>query len=100
VVPETNVTAPEQLSFAGCAKEMLAVNNPNKIRSVVDRGYRKRFISSKGALVFQIMDCRQNKFNHLLITRALLLKKFRAFTNENRVVMLGYKLKVINILVA
>ena len=51
--PETKVTAPEQLSFAGCAKEIVVVKNPNKTRSVVDRGYRKCFISSKGALVFQ-----------------------------------------------
>ena len=73
--------------------------SPNNTMTMVAKGYRKRFISSKGALVFQIMDCRQNNSKHFLKARALLLKKFRAFTNENRVVMLGYKLKVINILV-
>jgi len=44
-----------------------------------------------GALVFQIMDSRQNNSNASVIARALLLKKIRAFTKKNRVVVLGYK---------
>jgi len=99
-VLEVSVIAAEHSLLPGWANELIERVNPNNTMMVVAKGYRKRFISSKGALVFQIMDCKQNKSNLLLIARALILKKIRAFTKKNRVVMLRYKLKVINILVA
>ena len=80
-VLEVSVVAAEHSLLLGWANELIDRVSPNNTMMTVAEGYRKRFISSNGALVFQIMDCRQNNSNTLLIARAVILKKNRAFTN-------------------
>ena len=72
-VEDDNVMAPEHSSLAGWAIELNEDIRPNNRNITVAKGYRKRFISSKGALVFQDLDNEQNKWNYLLITRAFVL---------------------------
>jgi hypothetical protein len=87
-VLDVNSTAPLQLSFpggaattGGAANEIVGARKINKAATIKVR-ILNTDIMELGALVFQIMDCKQNKCNHLLITRALILKKIRGFSQS------------------